>query len=149
LKIEYTNYLSCHGENCQRLYSLISVCGEIGDSRFIDPLVDLLKKNNADIYSSAAVALGQINDKRVVEPLIIALDNIDNNSYIEDIVHSLNRIDLDWKKTPKAYEIITSLIAKNKLNESSHANWALKEIFGYFFEKSADYMYFESNMNKY
>jgi len=43
----------------------------------VDPLIDALKKNDEDIASNAAYALGQIGDERAIEPLIAALSHRD------------------------------------------------------------------------
>ena len=41
----------------------------------VDPLIEALRKNNADVAGFSAYALGQIGDSRAIEPLISALEH--------------------------------------------------------------------------
>ena len=53
--------------------SAANALGEIGDSRAVDPLIDMLKSQNWEVRKDAARALGEIGDSRAVDPLIAAL----------------------------------------------------------------------------
>jgi HEAT repeat protein len=83
------------------IYTVVAL-GEIGDSRAVEPLIEVLKNEDINqneyinykdinIKENAAVALGKIGDSRAVEPLISALKDEYGNVQ-ESIIEALVKI---------------------------------------------------------
>jgi HEAT repeat protein len=80
--------------------SALQALGKIGDERAVEPLIDMLGKEN-EIGEIAAEALGEIGDSKAVDSLIEALEkssigaanalgNIGNTRAIEPLISALN-----------------------------------------------------------
>ncbi|MBI5723330.1 MAG: HEAT repeat domain-containing protein [Planctomycetes bacterium] len=63
-----------NNENDKIRFFAVDFLGSVGDARAVDPLIQVLEKDNeAGIRFYAVISLGNLGDKRAVEPLIRAL----------------------------------------------------------------------------
>ncbi len=61
------------------LESVAFLFGEIGYEKFLEPLIELLKKRNLDVRKNAAIALGKIGNIDAIDSLISLIE--DENNY--------------------------------------------------------------------
>lgn len=66
-------------EDIDLRWGLAKVLGNIGDSRAVEPLIEVLKDENEDeqVLREAAIALGKLGDARAVDPLTEVLKDED------------------------------------------------------------------------
>lgn len=66
---------------------------KIGGEKVIKFLIPLLKSKDGGIRNCAGLALGQIGDKRAIEPLVKAIKNPKNRDNRGSLVHALADLD--------------------------------------------------------
>ncbi len=105
------NFLMDTLKNSEGIDSLIVIekLWQAGDKRAVEPLIEILKKDNDwQMRSDVATALGILGDKRAIEPLIEALKDNDMNVRLSSIValKSITKQDFgqDYGKWKQWYE---------------------------------------------
>lgn len=79
--------------------SIAYILGEIGNERFVEPLLSLLKrKENIDVKKNAIIALGKIGELEAIEPL------------------------MDYAENPKVYWLLKKILVDALLNIFNN-NW--------------------------
>ncbi len=116
-------------EELEKNESLIEIMGNLGDTCFVEPLVNALKNRYSRIREKAAISLGKIGDKRALKPLFKMLEDENwgvrrsttealgisgDNKAVNPLINTLG--DVDWRVREGAAE------ALDKLGESKWKN---------------------------
>jgi len=82
--------------------------GRSGDSRALEPLLEVLGESDTDVRQVVAEAIGKLRDTRAIEPLILA--QLDPDSGVRQAINkALAEIDGDWTKSEPAQRTLPAL----------------------------------------